>query len=173
MQKLWTVFKLTYAFQPILKIDFTYISLIFILRDIVSYILVMSMTSMVKKASRFFCRPLYIIYLYSEAILNANSALSIHCCSPCWCGVVLHFSMSSQVGLGCVPILHLSLSPLLFGLQTESAPTRESASINHILLACLGLQSKGYKEVCVVKWDVALVSYRSLWSSDQYGCTVS
>lgn len=156
---------------PVLKIDFTYISLIFILRDIVSYILVMSTNSMVKKASRFFCRPLYIICLYSEAILNANSALSIHCCSPCWCGVVLHFSMSSQVG--CVPILHLSLSPLLFGLQTESVPTRESATINHILLACQGLQSKGYNKACVVKWDVALVSYRSLLSSDQYGCTVS
>lgn len=63
-----------------------------------------------------------ISHLYLEAVLNANSAPSVYCGSPCWCGVLLHMTVSSEVDLGCIQILKKILiyfSPLLNGQLSE------------------------------------------------------
>lgn len=83
----------------------------------VSYILVMFTKSMVdwkcKQIGKGLPLPTYLsTNLYSEAVLNANSAPSVYCCATCWCGVVLHLSMQQEVPLGCIPILRKQLLPL-------------------------------------------------------------
>lgn len=58
-------------------IDYTYISLVFILRENVSYILIMSMNCKIEKNVRRFKKypfPCTVSpYLYLKAVLNANS----------------------------------------------------------------------------------------------------